>query len=192
MGKLKNLFRNINLLNIILIAVIFILGNYTILPSYYISAKYTLPTGKKTIDGKDERTVESHIPSLGEYAIIGDQNLFHPTRSIISAKEEKPEPKPEFILYGTMISDNLKLAYIEDRKSPRNTPGRGERQTALRIGDTMSGFTLKEIDTDKVVMVRGEENMVIKVIDPAAKKERRAQITPQPQTAPPIPKVRKP
>lgn len=36
----------------------------------------------------------------------------------------------------------------------------------------MSGFTLKEIDHDKVVMVKGEETLIVKVIDSNVKKDR--------------------
>lgn len=189
---MKYVFRNLNLLNIILIAVIVSFAQFVLFPLLNMNTKYSTPSVlKKAVDEKKEgAAAEAKIPPFLEYTIIAEQNLFHPERKIPEIKQELS--KPEFVLYGTLIKDDMKLAYIEDRKAPRNTPGRGKRQTVLKLGDTMSGFTLKEIDTDKVVMVRGEENMVIKVLDPAAKKERRSQIAPQPQTASPIPKAKKP
>ena len=103
--------------------------------------------------------------------MIAEENLFHPERKIPAEKKvEQALPKPEFVLYGTLITDDIKLAYLEDRKAPYNTPGRGKRQTVLKIGDTMSSFTVKEIDTDKVVMVRGEDRIEVNVIDPAKPK----------------------
>jgi len=172
MHKLKYIFRNINLLNIILITAIIILSNYTVLPMFNMNIKYTLPAGKKIV-GDDEKPAESHIPSLTDYTMIAEDNLFHPGRKIpVEKKDEQPLPKPDFVLYGTLITDDLSLAYLEDLKVPRSTPGRGKRQTAMRKGDSMSGFTLKEIETEKIVMVRGEERIELKVADSSKPKIR--------------------
>jgi hypothetical protein len=73
------------------------------------------------------------------------------------------------------------VAYMEDKKSPRTTPGRGKRQTALKKGDTLSGYTLKEIDPEQVTMVRGEDTLIVKVIDPNVKKDREGGSTSIPQ-----------
>jgi hypothetical protein len=89
--------------------------------------------------------------------------------------------KPDFVLYGTLVADNISVAYMEDKKSPRTTPGRGKRQTALKKGDTLSGYTLKEIDPEHVIMVRGEDTLIVKVIDPNVKKDREGGSTPIPQ-----------
>lgn len=72
-------------------------------------------------------------------------------------------PKPEFVLYGTLITNDISFAYLEDTKAPRNTPGRGKRQIAMKKGDTLSGFNLKEINVDSIVMARGEEKITIYV-----------------------------
>lgn len=174
MHKVKNIFRNINLLNIMLITAVIILANYTVLPMFNMNIRYTLPAGKKTIGDTDEKPAEGRIPSPSDYMIIAEENLFHPERKIpVEKKAEQPLPKPEFVLFGTLITDDLSLAYLEDLKVPRSTPGRGKRQTAMRKGDSMSGFTLKEIETDKVVMLRGEEQLVVLVNDPSRSKERK-------------------
>jgi hypothetical protein len=73
------------------------------------------------------------------------------------------------------------VAYMEDKKSPRTTPGRGKRQTALKKGDTLSGYTLKEIDPEQVILVRGDETLIVKVIDPNVKKDREGGSTSIPQ-----------
>jgi hypothetical protein len=71
-----------------------------------------------------------------------------------------------------MIADDISLAYLEDLKAPRNTPGRGKRQVALKKGDSLSGFVLKEIETDKITMVRGEEKLIVAMNDPQKAKAR--------------------
>jgi hypothetical protein len=196
MHKLKYIFRNINLLNIILIAAIILMAKYTILPLFSINIKYTLPAEKKIVHEKEGIPAESHIPSPSDYIIIAEENLFHPERKIpVEKKDEQPLPKPEFVLYGTMITDNTKLAYLEDKKSPHTTTGRGKRQVTLRKGDSLSGFTLKEIEQDKVVMVRGDETIIVNVTD--SKKERsiegtsKAQQTPTQRTPAPTPSIPK-
>ena len=174
MHKVKNIFRNINLLNIILITSIIILANYIVLPMFNMNIKYTLPAGKKIVGDDAEKPAESPIPSLTDYTMIAEDNLFHPERKIPAEKKvEQPLPKPEFVLYGTLITDDLSLAYLEDLKVPRSTPGRGKRQTVMRKGDNMSGFTLKEIETGKVVMVRGEERIIVPIADQSRPKDRK-------------------
>jgi len=173
MHKVKNIFRNINLLNIILITSIIILANSIVLPMFNMNIKYTLPAGKKIVGDDAEKPAESPIPSLTDYTMIAEDNLFHPERKIPAEKKvEQPLPKPEFVLYGTLITDDLSLAYLEDLKVPRSTIGRGKRQTAMRKGDSMSGFTLTEIETEKVVMVRGEDRIELKVADSSKPKIR--------------------
>lgn len=173
MTNVKYILRNINLLNILLIVAILIFINYTILPLLNMGARFTLPNVKKPPVHKDEIIVESTIPSLTDYTIIADDNLFHPERVIPAEKtDSQPLEQPEFVLYGTLITDGVRVAYLEDLKSPRSTQGRGRRQAVVKIGDTMSGFTLKEIYPDKVIMVRGQDSMVVDLLDSSSKKAR--------------------
>lgn len=105
-----------------------------------------------------------NLPSPSDYVMVGDNNVFHPERIMPpEKKEERPLPKPEIVLYGTMISEDLKVAYVEDLKNPRNTPGRGRRQIPLYKGDELGGFVLKEISIDKIVMKRGEEVLTVTI-----------------------------
>lgn len=108
-----------------------------------------------------------------DFRSIADENLFHPERIIPPEKKaEAALPKPEFVLYGTLITPELKVAYLEDKMAPVTTPGRGQRQTALKIGETLSGFQLKEIAPDRVVMSRGEETLTILLQEPGKSKPR--------------------
>ena len=164
--RFKTIIRNINVLNILLILVIIMSISYSLVPLLDIKVKYTLPAAKKFSEAKEEKAIQTQAPSTAEYAMIAEENLFHPERKIpVEKKEEQPLPKPEFVLYGTLITDDISLAYLEDLKAPQSTPGRGKRQTALRKGDTMSGYTLKEVEVETIVMVRGEDKMIVALND---------------------------
>jgi hypothetical protein len=171
--KSKGILRNINILNIILMAAVIAFAAYSVFPTLETKVKYALPSAKKIEAPEDKDTGEPEIPSVMQYTAVVDENLFHPERRIPpEKKEEQPLPKPDFVLYGTMVSDSLSIAYLEDLKAPRNTPGRGKRQVALKKGDSMSGFILREIETDKITMVRGEEKLIVAMNDPQKPKSR--------------------
>jgi hypothetical protein len=183
--RLKKILQNINILNIILIAAVIAFAAYSIFPTLEMKVKYALPAAKNIEGTADKKTGELEIPSLTQYTAVVDDNLFHPERRIPPEKKvEQPLPQPDFVLYGTMLSDNLSLAYLEDLKAPRNTPGRGKRQVALKKGDSMSGFILKEIETDKILMVRGEEKLIVAMNDPQKPKSRAVAAVTNAATAP--------
>jgi len=170
MIKLKIFLKNINLLNLLLIATIILFANYTLFLMFVTKMKYTLPSVAKSIFSDTETLDETPPPSSSDYIVVSEDNLFHPERRVPPEKKvEVPLPKPEFILYGTLITPDSSLAYLEDLKVPRNTPGRGKRQTPLKKGDMMSGFILKDVQPDKIVMVRGEEKISIPVHNPTRK-----------------------
>ncbi len=155
-----------------LLVALVMLANYTILPMFNMSIKYTLPVVKKIKSDKYKKPVEPPITSLSDYTIIAEQNIFHPERKIPADNNEKPSSNPEFVLYGTLITDDISLAYLEDLKAPFSSPGRGKRQIALRRGDTLSSFILKDIEADKVTMVRGEETVLVYLNDTQRPKTR--------------------
>ena len=137
---------------------------------------------KKNAEKDPLESLKTQTLSPQEYRVIADQNLFHPDRII--PPEKKPEsvfPKPEFVLFGTLITPDLKMAYMEDKKAPVSTPGRGQRQTALKIGESLSGFNLKEVMADKVVMTRGEETIQVLLQEPGSSKSRETTSVPGPE-----------
>lgn len=172
--RFNTIIKNFNLLNLMLLAIIFVFVGYVLSPMLKVDTRITLLPAKKTTgEEKANKTSENKIPSPLDFNVIAENNLFHPERIIpIDKKAEAPLPKPDFILYGTLITDDLRIAYIEDLKAPRSTPGRGKRVTSLKKDAMMSGFTLKEVETDKVVMARGEESVIVKMNDPAHAKKR--------------------
>jgi hypothetical protein len=167
--------RNINVFNVGLSALTLYLAYFLLFPLLDLPVAYSLPPVKPSAAGKTEMEPPLQ-PTLNpmEYTQIADQNLFHPERIIPPEKKaEAPLPKPEFVLYGTLITSDLGIAYLEDKKStPVTTPGRGKRQTALKKGEALSGFILKELFNDRVVMNRGEETMIVYLNDSQAPKAR--------------------
>jgi hypothetical protein len=171
---LRALARNINLLNLFLLTATLVFAGYALSQIFNTNIKYTpLKTKKSVAEAKEQIDTQLPIPSPLEYTLIAEQNLFHPERKIpAGGRDEKLLPKPEFILYGTLITDEYSIAYMEDRKSPRITPGKGKRQIPLRKGGIISGFTLKEIEVDRVIMIKGDETIVVYINDPLKRKMR--------------------
>lgn len=168
MARLRYLLRNANLLNVVLVITLAYLVKSVVLPFFSDGATYTPPAVKKEAAAATEKgkPAETKGPSPFDYVIIGEQNLFHPERKIPVPKiEAAPLPKPEFVLYGTMETEEFSLAYMEDKKAPRTTQGRGKRVATLRLGDSLSGFVLKSVEVDRVVMQRGDETMVVNLTD---------------------------
>ncbi len=178
MVQLRPVLKNINLLNILLLAIVVVFALRVFMPALHQDIRYLLPPAKKSFEAEEKPLLQQKLPSLSDYMIISEDNPFHPERKIpVEKKVEQPLPKPEFVLYGTLITDDLKMAYLEDIKAPRTTSGRGKRQVALRQGDSLSGFTLKEIEAGKVVMARGDDKIVVPIIDPTHAREGQATTT---------------
>lgn len=178
--RVMKIMRSINVLNALLLAVIIALAAYILPPLLNVNVSYPLPAPKKVVQEKGEEPAAAQPPSAMEFAIIAEQNAFNPTRkNPAEQKEEKPLPKPEFVLYGTLVAGDTGVAFIEDLKEPHTTVSRGKRQRTLRVGGVLSGFTLREVDAEKVVMVRGEEKIEVRVLD-SHKKTRETSPAPAP------------
>lgn len=130
---LKSVIRNISLINILLISVAMLFASYILLPLLEVKVRFSTPSPKKNAETVEEEETQASAPSITEYAVITEQNLFHPDRKIpVEKKVEGPLPKPDFVLFGTLIADGVSLAYLEDAKAPRNTAGRGEKTGSLK------------------------------------------------------------
>jgi hypothetical protein len=178
MRVLRYCLRSINLLNLLLAAAAASLAVYALFPLANVKATFKPPAAEQAAAAQEEKPAATQSPSPAEYAVVADQNLFHPERKIPPEKTAESQVKPDLILYGTLLGDNMRLAYIEDLKSPKSTPGRGKRQTVVKQGDTLSGFLLKSVETDRIVLVRGDEQMTVYLTD--ARKTRGPATSPQP------------
>jgi len=173
MSNFRYLLKSINLLNITLIIAICFLVRYSFYTGVNISESKTLLPAKKILPEEVGKTEEYQPPSISEFAVIAEQNIFHPERKIPADKiSSPPVPPPEILLYGTLITGGERIAYVEDKKLPYSTPGRGKRQLALRIGNTISGYKLISIEAEKIELVKDEEKMTVYLIDSVKPKTR--------------------
>ena len=166
MDRMKYVLQSINVVNGLLMAVIAVVACFIVMPAHDPDIKSILPPVKGKAVLVPEMTLTQAKPPTLDYALISDQNIFHPERKIPPEKKvEKAVPKPEVVLYGTLITDQLSVAFVEDKKAPRTTQGRGKRQTALHKGEQLSGYTLKEITANSIVLTKGEEKIVVLLED---------------------------
>lgn len=160
MKSVKLILRNVNVLNILLLVTaifLFFEFDYPLL-SRQISVEQI--EAKEVAIQNEERVAPESSASYADFVSIAEKNLFHPEREMPKA-EKAAVPKPELILYGTLITDDVSVAYVEDKKSPYSTPGRAKRQTALKKGGSIGGYVLREIEPNRIVLVRGEDRLVV-------------------------------
>jgi hypothetical protein len=163
MKILKYIARNISVLNLILLCITVMIFVYGISPLLSAKIRYkTKPSPNQSVSqAKDQSTV---LPSAMDYNVIAEANLFHPDRKLpAEKKDEKAIPRPELILYGTLVTGDLAIAYVEDKKAPYSTPGRGKRPNVLKKGESIGGFILKEVTATQITLVRNEEIMTVNI-----------------------------
>ena len=205
------LFKNITLLNIILLAIIIVSLKFIVLPLLEYKPDFTIDP--QTIrEDNDNRSKEDNKKNnnklliepgeLSSYSIIADQNLFHPERKIVIVEEKKIEEalpaeevaEIEFILYGTLMAGNVRVAFMESKvnlplknqrtirtsreareaqvKEKENEPEKPKKR--FYEGDILEGYTLKKINSEDVVLVKEKEEVTVKVYDPANPKKRQS------------------
>jgi hypothetical protein len=98
-----------------------------------------------------------------DYAVLFQENLFHPERKVPppAKKEEMALPRPDVTLYGTYITSESRLAFIEEKSMPVTSPGRGQRHTIMKPGEKVLGFELKRIEPDRIVFVKDKETLTV-------------------------------
>lgn len=167
MSKLHYIAKSVNVLNGLLLLAVAAAAYETVVPYLDLKIRPTLPSAGKAVMAPPALPLSPPAPTLHDYAALSEQNLFHPQRRIPQEKIDEKAlqaaaiPKPELTLYGTLIAEDLSIAYVEDKKAPFSTPGRGQRQRQLKKGDVVGGFVLKEIEADRIVLVKGEERLVV-------------------------------
>ena len=159
MKPLKAFLKNINILNLLLFAVAIFLAIQVNNSFGEKKIKFTAAKAKDIILKSHEKAAENPVTYM-DYAVITEKNLFHPKRKVPSEAEGELV-KPEIILYGTLITEDKKIAYIEDKKNPYSTPGRGKRQVVVNEGSTVAGYKLVEVKPESIVLVRGEDKIVV-------------------------------
>jgi hypothetical protein len=157
--------KSINLLNLGLLAIAVAGIACVVVPMAGIAVNVTPPpaTDPAVMQGSLP-TPEYRTPAYADYGVIAEQNLFHPSRRY-NPSQAQGMARPEVILYGTLIADGMRIAYVEDRKSPRTSPGRGKRQIALKKGDTLNGYVLKIVERDRIELAQGDDRIVVYLSD---------------------------
>ncbi len=169
MKTVKLILGNINILNLLLLATaitLFFELDYPLLRKQ-VSVE-PVETKEIAIQSEEKMAPESSV-SYADFISIAEKNLFHPEREIPKS-ETAAIPKPELILYGTLITDDVSIAYVEDKRAPYSTPGRAKRQTALKKGNSIGGYVLREIEPNRIVLVKGEDKLVVMLDDNAKRK----------------------
>jgi hypothetical protein len=111
----------------------------------------------------------------GEYGIIAGLNLFNPSRTettAVVAAAAPPVAKP--ILYGVVVDGAKSRAFLEDPVF--------KRVAGYSVGDTVGGGTIQTIAGDRVVIVRPEGPIEVRLQDPS--KPRAAPVTTTAQAGP--------
>ncbi len=167
--------KHLNILNIFLIFAVLIAG--TILYLNYLKIQdFSLPESYGTASASENSKTKVKTPSspktpdlagISDNSIISEKNLFSPDRKYVEKAGGNGEPvsksKPDIILYGTIVDRDRRLAFVEDRKNPYYTPGRGKRHKVLKIGDEISGFRVTRITENALVLSADDESYVYNI-----------------------------
>lgn len=122
--------------------------------------------------------VPERVPTGLDFVVVTEKNLFHPERRMPPDKRgEQVLARPEIIFYGAIITSDKKIAYVEDKKNPYSTPGRGKRQIPLAEGAMIGGYQLKEINPESIVLVHGDDQMVVNLRDQKDRRPEEAKIS---------------
>jgi len=155
-----------NVLNGLLAAAVAAVAYFAVIPVLNPVVQISLPPARPAVALSGEKMAPPPNLSPVDYALISNQNLFHPERKTPPEKQaEKVIPKPDLFLYGTLITNDASFAFIEDKKTPYSTAGRGKRQVTLKKGDSVSGYILSEIEANRIVLVKGEDKVVVTLDD---------------------------
>lgn len=139
--------------------------------------------------------VPERVPTGLDFIAVTEKNLFHPERRMpMDKRGEQGLVRPEIIFYGAIITSDKKIAYVEDKKNPYSTPGRGKRQIPLAEGAMIGGYKLREINPESIVLVHDDDRMVVNLRDQKDRKPEEVKISvPRPksgqtQVSPPTPR----
>jgi len=162
MKPIKVFLKNINVLNLLLLLMAIFLFFEWDYPLIAERIKIIIPEPKEILIKNDEKVAAENATFSWDYVVIAEKNLFHPERKMPSEKKEDQQlAGPEIILYGTLVTDEKRIAYIEDKKVPYSTQGRGKRQVTVNEGSMIAGYKLTEVNTESILLIRGEDRIVV-------------------------------
>lgn len=167
MKVLRSITRNVTLLNLLLSAALVLACIGIIVPAMRTTCRLKLPRiALKEGVPREKPVQDTMAPLPSDYAVISEMNLFHPQR-VIPIDTKKELPKPELFLCGIIRYGKELVAFVEDKKNPATSPGRGKRQTELRKGTVYAGYSVTEINKDSIVLTRGDQSVSVHLVNPA-------------------------
>lgn len=166
MKVLRFISRVVTLLNLLLASAVVLACVSIIFPVARVSSRFKLPQiAPKEVALRENPGETAPAPLPTDYAVVSEMNLFHPQRMVpIDVKAQLP--KPELFLCGVIRYGNDLVAFVEDKKNPTTSPGRGKRQVVLRKGNVYAGYLVTEINNDSIVLARGEQSVSVHLMDP--------------------------
>ncbi len=153
-------------------------------PFNMFDSETDLPRSEKGLFPQQKAAVVENMPTSLDFVMVTEKNLFHPERKMpLEKKAEQQIARPEIIFYGAIITSEKRIAYIEDKKNPYSTPGRGKRQTPVVQGAMIGGYKLTEVNPENIVLVRGDDKMVVNLRDEKDRKATETTATQRPAQA---------
>ena len=121
----------------------------------------TAPRSRPAPAAPPSGQVEASRAPAAAYTVVSARNLFSPTRSEapatgVAGGAAPPMVKPN--LYGVVLRDGAPIAYMEDPAT--------KRVAGYRVGDSITGGTLKTISADSVVIARPDGQVDVRLRDP--------------------------
>lgn len=183
------MFRNFFLINLVIIAVIAYLG-VKVYRAWVKPVEIRVSAQKedKPSDGKTGPSIQLPVRGSAYYQDIVSKDLFRPTRTPGAKgpdrKQTFTKDKPK--LFGTTIMNGQKFAILEDPAT--------KSTKIFYLNDSFSGFTVVDIEQDKVVLESNGEKLTIRLredkgIKPVVKKPVRKPVKrPQPKRSRPAPR----
>ncbi len=140
------------------------------LPPLPVLSSRVSPIGVSTDDG-----AAGSRPPLETYTVVATRNLFSPNRS--ESGVQTGTPASSLFLYGVVIGDGVRVAYLEDPLT--------KRLAEYRVGDPVAGGRLDQIEADHVVIRQGGVRLTVMLKDP--RKPRAGNVPPLAAAATPTP-----
>jgi len=145
------------------------------------------PTRRTTAAATPPPAVPAPPDSGAGSAVIATRNLFSPDRTEAPVAGTQSAalaniPKPS--LFGVVLKDGAPIAYLEDPIT--------KRVAGYRVGDAVAGGTLQAISSDRVVLVRPEGQVDVRLHDPSRPRPATPPVAGQPEGAPGMPGTPRP
>ena len=125
---------------------------------------------EKAATAPEEENPPPQHPLLASTKNIVDRNLFDPERGQGRSKEGEAQSGAaqrirSMVLLGTAIIGSSRYAILQESGDPRSPIGKAKpaqpNQIRLKLGDTVEGFKVSDIQERRVVFSRGATNVEI-------------------------------